>query len=101
MTFKDKVIATVKKIPYGRVTSYGTVASLVGSPRSALLVGEILRNFSSKYNLPWQRVINSKGFISIKNIECPKSLQKALLESEGVEVSSDFMVDLRKYGWWG
>ncbi|OGE36322.1 hypothetical protein A3B45_02350 [Candidatus Daviesbacteria bacterium RIFCSPLOWO2_01_FULL_39_12] len=99
MSFKDKVIQIVKKIPYGKVTTYGTVAILAGVPRGARLVGGVLH-----FNIddaPWQRVINRHGFISTKCLEHPKQLQKVLLEQEGIEVSEDFMVDLQKYGWFG
>ena len=101
MGFKDKVIEIVKRIPYGRVTTYGTVATLAGLPRGGRLVGGVLHFNSEKYDLPWQRVINRHGFISTKCTEHIKSLQKALLEQEGIEVSKDFMVDLKKYGWFG
>lgn len=97
MNFKDRVIEIVKKIPRGHVTTYGTVATLAGLPRGARLVGGILH-----FNIdeaPWHRVINRHGFISTKCLEHPKALQKTLLEQEGIEVSKDFMIDLRKYGW--
>lgn len=97
MNFKDKVLEIVKKIPYGHVTTYGTVAMLVGVPRGARLVGGVLH-----FNIDdasWHRVINRHGFISTKCLDHPKKLQKALLEQEGIEVSSDFMVNLEKYGW--
>ena len=99
MHFKHKVIAIVKKIPYGRVTTYGTVATLAGLPRGARLVGGIL-HFNIE-DAPWHRVVNRHGFISTKCLEHPKLAQKALLEQEGVEVTSDFMIDLKKYGWFG
>ncbi|RJP47232.1 MAG: methyltransferase [Armatimonadetes bacterium] len=101
MNFKDKVINIVKKIPYGKVTTYGTVGILAGLPRGGRLVGGILHRLSEKEDLPWQRIINQHGFISTRCLEHPKQLQKALLEQEGVEVSKDFIVDLKKYGWWG
>ncbi len=101
MTFKDGVIQIVKKIPYGRVTTYGTVAMLAGQPRGARLVGGILHHSYEKHNLAWHRIINRKGFISIRSLDHPKQLQKALLEQEGIEVASDFMINLQKYGWWG
>ena len=101
MNFKERVIKIVKNIPYGCVTTYGTVALLAGVPRGARLVGGVLHFNSDKYNLPWHRVINRQGYISIKSLNHPKQLQKALLEQEGIEVSRDFMVDLKKYGWWG
>ncbi len=101
MNFKDKVISFTNKIPPGRVTTYGTVAVLSGIPRGARLVGGILHFANNKEELPWYRVINRHGFLSIKCGDHPKELQKALLESEGVEVSSEFMVNLDKFGWFG
>lgn len=101
MNFKDRVIQIVKKIPYGQVTTYGTVSTLAGLPRGARLVGGILHYTSEDLNLPWQRIINRHGFISTKCLEHPKALQKVLLEQEGIAVSNDFMIDLGKYGWFG
>ncbi|TSC87552.1 MAG: methylated-DNA-protein-cysteine methyltransferase related protein [Microgenomates group bacterium Gr01-1014_7] len=99
MDFKDKVIQIVKQIPYGKVTTYGTISTLAGLPRGARLVGGIL-HFNIEKS-PWHRVINRNGFISTKCLEHPKALQKTLLEQEGIEVSKDFMVDLKRYGWFG
>ncbi len=101
MTFKEKVIKSILSVPEGKVTTYGTIALMAGLPRGGRLVGGILHHQTEKYNLPWQRVINREGFISTSCGEHQKSLQKALLESEGVEVSGDFVVDLQKFGWWG
>ncbi|QQG43701.1 MAG: MGMT family protein [Candidatus Daviesbacteria bacterium] len=101
MGFKDQVIQIIKQIPEGKVTTYGTIATLAGLPRGGRLVGGILHANSEKLDLPWQRIINRHGLISTKCLEHPKPLQKKLLEEEGVAVSTDFMVDLKKYGWWG
>lgn len=101
MSFRIKVIEIIKKIPKGRVTTYGTIATLAGLPRGARLVGGILHFSTEKDSLPWQRIINRHGYISTKCLDHPKPLQKILLEQEGIEVSSDFVVDLKKYGWWG
>ena len=98
MNFKDRVINIVKNVPKGCVTTYGTVALLVGVPRGARLVGGVL-HFNTD-DAPWHRVINRHGFISTKCLDHPKNLQKALLEQEGIEVSGDFMIDLDRYGWW-
>lgn len=97
LNFKQEVVNVAKKIPYARVTTYGTIASLAGWPRGARIVGKILHDFREK--LPWHRVINRRGFISIKCDDHPKQLQQALLEQEGIVVSKDFMIDLKKYGW--
>lgn len=101
MHFKDKVIQITKQIPYGKVTTYGTVAVLAGLPRGARLVGGVLHFCGEKMNLPWQRVVNRVGYISTRCEDHPKALQKVLLEQEGVEVSGDFHIDLDKFGWWG
>lgn len=100
--FYVRVIKLIKSIPYGKVTTYGTIATLAGSPRSARIVGGILHSLTEKEDLPWQRVINRNGFISIKSgLMDAKKMQKALLEEEGIEVSADFMIDLDRCGWWG
>jgi methylated-DNA-protein-cysteine methyltransferase-like protein len=101
-SFTEKVIIIIKNIPSGKVTTYGTVALLAGSPRSAREVGYILHSQTEKHQLPWQRVINKKGYISIRGGDINmKNLQKSLLEQEGVEVSEDFVIDLSIYGWRG
>lgn len=97
-SFKDRVIQVVKKIPYGKVATYGTIAALAGSPRSARIVAGVLHN---EEDLPWQRIVNKIGYISIRGCRYDKNFQKKLLEAEGVDVSNDFMVDLEKYGWFG
>jgi len=101
LNFKEKVIQIVKKIPYGKVTTYGTIATLAGLPRGARLVGGILHYNSDKFNLPWHRVINRHGFISTVCLHHIKLEQKGLLLDEGIQVSPDFMINLEKYGWWG
>ena len=101
MNFKDRVIEIIKKIPVGRVTTYGTIATLAGLPRGGRLVGGVLHFNTEKHNLAWQRIINRNGFISTRCLEHPKPLQKALLEQEGIEDSKDFVIDLKKYGWFG
>lgn len=102
MTFTGKVIQVIKSIPFGKVTTYGIVATLAGSPRSARQVGYILHSLTEKNNLPWQRVINKDGYFSIRGGQVDvKNLQKRLLEEEGVEVSNEYIVDLDRYGWWG
>lgn len=96
--FREKVIAFIKSVPKGKVVSYGQVASAAGSPRAARQVGGILRASSDTEKLPWWRVVNDKGIISIKgNWVVTKETQKYLLEKEGIVVSKDFAVDMEKY----
>lgn len=100
--FKTRVVEIIKKIPFRKVTTYGTVATLAGSPRSARQVGFLLHSLTEKYNLPWQRVVDRKGYISIRGEDVnAKNLQKKLLEEEGIEVDDEYVIDLDKYGWWG
>jgi methylated-DNA-protein-cysteine methyltransferase-like protein len=99
MSFNEKVYKAVSQIPKGKVTSYGFIATLLGKPRAARQVGWTLFNMVERLDIPWWRVINSKGYISIKNPNAPKELQKHLLEKDGIQVSDKFMVDLNKYMW--
>lgn len=101
-SFTSRVTQAIKSIPRGKVASYGYIAAIAGSPRSAIMVGQILRHQSERQELPWQRVINSRGFISIININCPAELQVELLKEEGVKVTKTpqgFWVDMKQYGW--
>jgi methylated-DNA-protein-cysteine methyltransferase related protein len=95
--FTEEVLVIIQRIPYGRVMSYGQVARLAGNSRGARQVARILHSMTEKYNLPWYRIINSKGKISIGN-ERYAAIQKEILMSEGVEVSEDGYIDTSKYG---
>lgn len=96
--FKDRVIEIVRAIPYGKVVSYGQVALYAGIPRAARQVGWILNQTEGKISLPWWRVINKKGLITIKGaVFSDRELQRKLLKAEGIEVSDDFLVDMNKY----
>lgn len=100
-TFKEKVLDFVKNIPKGKVVSYGQVASAIGSPRAARQVGAVLGAINTFHGLmPWWRVVNNKGIISIKgNWVANKEDQKKLLTKDGVEVSKDFTINMEKYRW--
>ena len=98
--FKAKVINFIKTIPKGMVVSYGQVAAACGKPQGAREVGRILRNLDIDGNsrIPWWRVLNNRGVISIKgNWTADKELQKLLLKKDGVKVSEELEVDMGKY----
>lgn len=96
--FSKRVIAFIQTIPKGKVVSYGQVAAVCGSPRAARQVGAVLRTVPADSTIPWWRVINAQGVISIKgNWIATKEMQKALLEQEGVVVSTNFTVDIDSY----
>jgi methylated-DNA-protein-cysteine methyltransferase-like protein len=85
MTLYEEIWATVRKIPWGYVSSYSQVARAIGKPRGAQMVGWALRQAPLE-SVPWQRVINQKRQISIVNPKVTKIVQKELLESEGREI---------------
>ncbi|MFC1649161.1 MGMT family protein [Patescibacteria group bacterium] len=95
--FTSKVLKRVKEVPIGKVVSYGQVAAACGSPRASRHVGRILNKNDSDYDVPWWRVINNKGRITIKGSIYSKIDQKRELELEGVRVTSNFEVNINKY----
>lgn len=101
--FYEQVYAVVRRIPPGKVTSYGRVASMLGRPTAARAVGYALNALKDQvdHGVPWQRVINGQGRISIVNREHTVNEQAALLRAEGVAVSENLQVDLNQYLWEG
>jgi len=97
--FTDQVIKIVRKVPYGKVVSYGQVSLMAGVPRAALQVGWVLHLSGEDGITPWWRVINNTGKISTKCIEHEANYQKKLLEKEGVEVRKNLKIDIKKYRW--
>jgi len=94
LSFTERAVALIKQIPSGKVMTYGQIAALAGSPRGARQVVRVLHSMSKKHNLPWHRVINSKGEIGFKDEEM-YVVQKLSLEAEGILVSSDGKLDLK------
>ena len=105
--FYEQVYAVVRRIPAGRVTSYGRIAHMLGAPNAARAVGYALRALKDKQgdpeyaDVPWQRVVNSQGRISIVNREFGAQLQAKLLREEGVIVSEELRIDLNTFLWPG
>ena len=94
----ERIYATVRQIPSGRVATYGQIARLVGGC-SAQMVGFALAALPDGSDVPWQRVINAKGKISPRGIGFGGMIQRTLLEEEGVLFSRDETIDLITYGW--
>lgn len=94
--FTREVVEIIKRIPEGRVMTYGQVAAAAGSPRGARQVVRILHTQTKAHRLPWHRVVNGKGEIAIQADE-GRMKQTLYLESEGVAVDADGRVDLEKY----
>jgi methylated-DNA-protein-cysteine methyltransferase-like protein len=95
-SFYRKVIGVIKNIPKGKVATYGLVATIAGNPRAARQVAYILHSSSIKYNLPWHRVVNNKGKISLKPLQGGE-LQKKLLKKEGIVFDKNNHIDLKKF----
>lgn len=90
------ILAAVRRIPRGRVSTYGELARVAGLPRRARLVGTVLRQTAAK--VPWHRVVNAGGRISFPAGSTSYERQHALLEKEGVVFRRD-RISLREYGW--
>jgi methylated-DNA-protein-cysteine methyltransferase-like protein len=97
-SFNQRVTNLIKSIPKGKVATYGQIAALAGNPRGARMVVRVLHTSSKKENLPWHRVINSKGKISLPT-GSGYELQKALLKKEGIIFKDDDSVDLKRFLW--
>ena len=96
------VWATVKRIPRGRVATYGQIAALAGMPRHARQAGYALVAMPANMKIPWHRVINAQGRISLRLKHWDSGsdeLQRILLEAEGVIFDSSGRVDLKRFRW--
>ncbi len=98
MTFTERVKQLIKSIPRGKVSTYGQIAAFAGDPRGARQVARILHSCAEKDNLPWYRVINQMGRISLSKGN-GYELQYSLLRKEGVRFSLDASIDLRIFLW--
>ena len=97
-TVYERVYEIVRQIPPGKVASYGQIARIVGgcTPR---MVGYAMSALKSGSDVPWQRVINSQGKISAHGYGIGTSLQRQLLEEEGVRFDASGRVDWDEVGW--
>jgi len=101
MDFYECVYALVRQVPPGKVVTYGQVAALLGQPRAARAVGYALRFLPAGMDVPWHRVINHRGQISLRNPPESPLVQRLLLEEEGVVFDAEGRVDLAVYRWQG
>ena len=97
--FFERVYAIARQIPYGRVTSYGAIAKCLGTARSARMVGWAMNASHNHDDVPAHRVVNRKGLLTGKHHFDGTNLMQQLLESEGVEIVNNQIVDLEKYFW--
>ena len=97
-SFHQRVIEIIKQIPKGKVATYGQIAAYVGSPRAARQVVRTLHSSSRKEDLPWHRLVNSQGRISLKPNQ-GYEIQKTLLMKEGVVFDLQDNIDFDRYLW--
>lgn len=95
----QRIYAVVRRIPRGRVATYGEVATRAGLAGRARQVGYALHALSSGSRVPWHRVVNARGRISLRSRPGPELSQRILLEKEGVRFDAGGGIDLRRFGW--
>ncbi|MFN4187477.1 MGMT family protein [Acinetobacter johnsonii] len=93
------IFQVIAQIPYGRVASYGQIARLAGIPKHSRLVGYVLKHMDADSSLPWYRVINSQGKISLSKLnDQGQNIQAQLLLAEGILVIGD-KVKMKEFQW--
>ena len=97
--FYQKVYEVARKIPYGRVTSYGGIAKAIGAAKSARMVGYAMNGAAAMQDVPAHRVVNRNGLLTGKHHFPGTHLMQQLLESEGVEVEDDKVQNFKTIFW--
>ena len=98
----DLIYAAIRQIPPGRIASYGQISKIVGRC-SAQMIGfalAALRNTPGVPEVPWYRVVNSAGRVALTG-DMGSSMQRSLLEQEGVEFNEEGVIDFHRFGWLG
>ena len=99
LDFFKKVYSVVNKIPYGRVSTYGAIANYLGAKKSARVVGWAMNASHVIKDIPSHRVVNRIGLLSGKNHFFGNNLMKQLLESEGIEIKNDKIINFINIFW--
>lgn len=97
--FFQRVYAVARQIPYGKVTSYGAIAKALGAARSARMVGWAMNSSHNMEDVPAHRVVNRKGLLTGKHHFDGTNLMQQLLESEGIKVVNNQILDLENHFW--
>jgi methylated-DNA-protein-cysteine methyltransferase related protein len=95
--YRERVFEIVRRIPAGRVMTYGQLAEILGEGYTARTVGFVMH--SADQSVPWQRVINAQGACSTGRVIVPPDLQQRMLVSEGVVFNEKGRCDLLRYRW--
>lgn len=94
-----RIYAVVQRIPAGKVATYGQIARLAGLGVHARMVGYAMHSLPDNSHVPWHRVINAKGEVSIRSDPFSAEIQRKLLEAEGVTFEKNSKINLPRYGW--
>jgi methylated-DNA-protein-cysteine methyltransferase-like protein len=97
--FFQRVYAVARQIPYGKVTSYGAIAKALGAARSARMVGWAMNSSHNREDVPAHRVVNRKGLLTGKHHFDGTNLMQQLLESEGIKIVDNQILDLENHFW--
>ncbi len=97
--FFERVYDLARKIPYGKVTSYGAIAKALGTGRSARMVGWAMNASHNIEDIPAHRVVNRKGLLTGKHHFDGTNLMQQLLESEGIRVVDNQIVNMEEHFW--
>jgi methylated-DNA-protein-cysteine methyltransferase-like protein len=97
--FFERVYSVARQIPYGKVTSYGAIAKVLGAARSARMVGWAMNASHNLEDVPAHRVVNRIGLLTGKHHFDGTNLMQQLLESEGIEVIDNQIIDFEKHFW--
>ena len=95
----NRIYAVVRRVPRGRVTTYGQIATLAGLKGHARQVGYALHALPDGSSVPWHRVINAQGKVSPRADPDYMTIQQRLLEAEGIEIGRGDRISLKRYGW--
>jgi methylated-DNA-protein-cysteine methyltransferase-like protein len=96
--YRERVFEIVRRIPSGRVMTYGQIADMLGEGYTPRTVGFVM-HAADEETVPWQRVINSQGACSTGRVVLPPDKQQRMLEAEGIKFDARARCDLRQYRW--
>jgi len=97
--FFEKVYDVVRKVPYGKVTTYGAIAKALGAAKSARVVGYAMNASHAQENVPAHRVVNRNGVLTGKHHFPGTHVMQQILEDEGVVVENDQIINFEKHLW--
>lgn len=95
----SEIYNLVSRIPEGKVATYGQIAALTGYPSHSRYIGRVLSQLDNHSDVPWHRVINAQGKISLRGLNGSDDYQRILLEEEGIEFDEKDRVSLKEFQW--